>query len=169
MHISTREWATPLTAGAFLLMAVTGVLIFFHLDSGLNKAAHEWLGWAMIVGVAAHIVANFPAFKRYLGSRLAQAIVGAFAVILLVSFLPLGEGKEGRGGFGGPPVLRASVEALTNAPLSVVAQVAKKDEASLIEDLKDAGYEVKNTDQTIDDLSLGDRRQRMDLLATIFE
>jgi hypothetical protein len=69
MNIPTREWATPLTAGTFLLMAVTGVLIFFHLDSGLNKAAHEWLGWAMIVGVAAHIVANLPAFKRYLTSR----------------------------------------------------------------------------------------------------
>jgi predicted transcriptional regulator len=68
-----------------------------------------------------------------------------------------------------PPVLRVSVEALTNAPLSVVAQVAKKNEASLIEDLKDAGFEVKNADQTIDDLSLGDRRQKMNLLATIFE
>lgn len=36
-----REWATPLTIGSFLLIAVTGVLMFFHLDSGLNKLAHE--------------------------------------------------------------------------------------------------------------------------------
>lgn len=42
----SRNWATPLTIGSFLLMAVTGLLMFFHLDTGLNKAAHEWLGWA---------------------------------------------------------------------------------------------------------------------------
>jgi hypothetical protein len=36
-----REWVTPIAAGAFLISAVTGVLIFFHVDSGLNKVAHE--------------------------------------------------------------------------------------------------------------------------------
>ena len=42
MKIS-REWATPLTIGAFGLMSVTGMLMFFHLDTGFNKLAHEWL------------------------------------------------------------------------------------------------------------------------------
>jgi cytochrome b561 len=49
-----REWATPLTIGSFGLMATTGILMFFHLDSGLNKTAHEWLGWVMVAVVAAH-------------------------------------------------------------------------------------------------------------------
>lgn len=39
-----RQWVTPLMAGSFILMATTGILMFFHLDSGLNKTAHEWLG-----------------------------------------------------------------------------------------------------------------------------
>ena len=47
-----REWATPITIGAFLLSAVTGVLLFFHLDSGLNKLAHEWLSWVLLAAVA---------------------------------------------------------------------------------------------------------------------
>jgi hypothetical protein len=47
MKISTN-WATPLTIGTFTLMAVTGMLMFFHADIGLNKTAHEWLGWVMI-------------------------------------------------------------------------------------------------------------------------
>lgn len=41
---SLRKWATPLTIGSFLLMGVTGILMFFHLDIGLNKLAHEWAG-----------------------------------------------------------------------------------------------------------------------------
>ena len=39
----SRDWATPVTIGSFGLMAITGLLMFFHLDSGLNKTAHEWL------------------------------------------------------------------------------------------------------------------------------
>jgi hypothetical protein len=47
-----RQWIAPLTMGAFLLSAATGALMFFHLDSGLNKAAQEWLSWALLGGVA---------------------------------------------------------------------------------------------------------------------
>jgi hypothetical protein len=46
-----RERVTPIAAGAFLLSAITGVLIFFHVDSGLSKLAHEWLSWALLGGV----------------------------------------------------------------------------------------------------------------------
>lgn len=31
-----RSWVTPITAGSFLLVGVTGILIFFHIDSGAN-------------------------------------------------------------------------------------------------------------------------------------
>ena len=49
-----RPWITPLVIGTFALMAVTGSLMFFHLDTGLNKTAHEWLGWAMVAAVLLH-------------------------------------------------------------------------------------------------------------------
>jgi cytochrome b561 len=60
-----REWATPLTIGSFLVIAVTGVLMFFHLDSGLNKLAHEWLAWAMLAAVGLHAAVHFKSFSRY--------------------------------------------------------------------------------------------------------
>ena len=56
-----RPWITPLVIGTFVLMAVTGSLMFFHLDSGLNKAAHEWLGWAMVIAVVLHALMNLNA------------------------------------------------------------------------------------------------------------
>jgi len=39
----TRDWATPLTAGALILMAFTGMLMFLHLDRGISHLAHEWV------------------------------------------------------------------------------------------------------------------------------
>mgnify|MGYP006339522549 CR=1 FL=1 len=49
-----RDWITPITMGAFGLLAATGVLMFFHIDSGLNEAVHEWLSWVLLGGVALH-------------------------------------------------------------------------------------------------------------------
>jgi hypothetical protein len=49
-----REWVTPLMIGAFILVTATGVLMFFHLDRGFNKFAHEWLSGLLLVGVALH-------------------------------------------------------------------------------------------------------------------
>jgi len=40
-----RTWATPLTISAFLLMSVTGVLMFFHIEGGLTTVAHQWCSW----------------------------------------------------------------------------------------------------------------------------
>lgn len=71
-----REWATPVAAGAFLLSAVTGVLIFFHIDSGVNKFVHEWLSWVLLGAVALHLVANFGGFKRHLVTRRSQVLTG---------------------------------------------------------------------------------------------
>ena len=59
-----RSWATPLTAGAFIVLATTGLLMFFHLDRGLNHFAHEWIGWILLLGVACHITANFSGFSK---------------------------------------------------------------------------------------------------------
>ena len=113
-----RSWATPVAAGAFLLSAVTGVLIFFHVDSGLNKAAHEWLSWLLLGGVVLHVLANLGGFKRHFASRGGLAVMGAFALALALSFIaPAAKGE--------PPFM-ASVRALSDAPLSTLALVARQ-------------------------------------------
>lgn len=60
----SREWATPLTIGIFTLMAVTGILMFFHLDKGLNKTAHEWLGWLLVAGADSKVKCNTLGFNE---------------------------------------------------------------------------------------------------------
>jgi len=77
-----RPWITPLVIGAFLISAVTGVLMFFHLDSGLNKTVHEWLSWAMVIGVGLHVLLNVTAFKRYFTQTTGRWVMGSMALIL---------------------------------------------------------------------------------------
>jgi len=56
--ITVRTWATPLTIVAFLLMAVTGVLMFLDVEFRLVTIAHQWLSWLFLIGAVSHIIAN---------------------------------------------------------------------------------------------------------------
>lgn len=153
-----REWATPLTAGAFLLLAVTGLLMFFHADSGLNKVAHEWLSWALIAGVTVHVTANFKAFQNHLKARRGQLLIGLFALILAGSFLSLGGKDE-------PPFV-APIQALAHAPVSALAPVAQVPPEEFQARLQKAGLSTMSERQTIAEWVAG-REQQMRILGQL--
>ncbi len=152
-----RPWITPLVIGAFGLSAVTGVLMFFHLDSGLNKTAHEWLSWAMVIGVLLHLLLNMNAFKRYFTQTTARVVVGVFALVLALSFIPAG-GAKSEPGFAPP------VRALAQAPLSVLSQVAGISTEELKAKLHATGLNVTSDQQSVAELVGGDLRQQIGIL-----
>ena len=155
-----RKWATPITIGAFLVSGVTGVLMFFHLESDLNKAAHEWLSWALVGGVALHLAVNYRAFTIYFKRRQAVAVMAALAMVLGLSFLPIA------GASGGSPV-SAVMGGLGRAPVEqVIALTGESAEAGLAR-LSAAGFEARQG-QTIADLAGGDRSRQGAILSTIF-
>lgn len=154
-----REWITPITMGSFLLSAVTGVLIFFHLDAGANKFVHEWLSWVLLAGVALHAAVNFNAVKKHLLTRRGQWLLGLFVVLLAVSFVPLAGDKE-------PPFV-TPVRALANAPLATLAEVGKMSPAQLTERLQRAGLNPVSMQQSLSDLAGSDTRKQMRLLGTL--
>jgi hypothetical protein len=154
-----RDWATPLTAGAFLLTAVTGVLMFFHLDTGINKTAHEWLSWILVFGVGMHLVPNFIGFKRYLASSKGKLLMGGFALLLALSFIPMGGSNE-------PPFV-SPIKALSSAPLTTLAQVAQITPDQLAARMADAGITVKSYDQNVNELVGNDFRKQTRLLKEV--
>ncbi|CUH64237.1 hypothetical protein TG4357_01162 [Thalassovita gelatinovora] len=157
---SLRNFATPLTIGAFTISGVTGVLMFFHLDTGLNKVAHEWLSWALLAGVGLHLAVNFRAFKTYFKRPKAMAIIGAGALLLAASFLPLG------GGGNASPVA-AVMQGMGRAPVEkVIALTGETAESGLMR-LNAAGIQAA-PGQTIGALSGGDRGKQAEILQVIF-
>lgn len=156
-----RPWITPLVIGAFFLTAVTGVLMFFHLDSGLNKTAHEWLSWAMLIGVGLHLMLNLPAFKRYFTQTKARVVMGVFAVVLALSFIPAGGEAGSEPGFAPP------VRALAQAPIPVLAQVAGTSIDDMKSRLQAAGITVANDQQSVADLVGGDLRAQIGTMSKV--
>ena len=156
-----REWATPVAAGTFLLSAVTGVLIFFQIDSGLTKFVHEWLSWVLLGAVALHLVANLGAFKRHLVTRRGQVLIGAFALIMVLSFFSPGSQKS-------EPPFAPPIRALSAAPLTTLAQVAKLSPDQLRERLIKAGLQPASDRQSLADLTGPDMRKQVQVMSTLF-
>ena len=90
-----KSWAGPLTIGAFAVVAVTGVLMFLHMNTALMKLVHEWMGWLLILGGIAHVAVNWKPFVGYFRTPSAVAIVSVLVLLGAVSFVPAG-------GHGGP-------------------------------------------------------------------
>ncbi|MDO8988174.1 MAG: DUF4405 domain-containing protein [Sideroxyarcus sp.] len=156
--IIQRNWVTPLAAGAFLLSAVTGVLIFFHVDSGANKFVHEWLSWVLLVGVALHVVANLAGLKIHLASVRGRLLIGVFAAALLASFMQFGA-------FSDEPPFVQPIRSLSQAPLSTLALVAKISPEQLRENLSKAGFQPVSDQQSVSDLVGSDLKQQMHVLS----
>ncbi len=154
-----RDWVTPITMGAFGLLAVTGVLMFFHLDSGLNETAHQWLSWVLIAGVAMHAAVNWASMKRHLAGWRARAALAVFALLLAASFLPLG-------GKGEPPFV-PPLRALADAPLPVLAQVAQTSPDELRARLQRAGVDVRSDADTVHALVGDDTRAQIRVLGQV--
>lgn len=157
-----RQWVTPLTIGAFVLMAVTGVLMFFHLDRGLNKLAHEWLGWIMVVGVVLHSVVNWGALVRHFRQTTGRVLIGVFVLVLGLSFFA-GAGQ------GGEPPFAAPVHALARVPLSTLAQVGGLTSEQLRARLQAAGVTAATEQQSLEALIGADLRRQVQVLGAVLK
>ncbi len=158
-----RSFATPLTIGTFVIMGITGVLMFFHLNTGGNKVVHEFVGLLMVVAVLLHLVPNWRAFTCYFKRPVALAVMGISVVLLGLSFSTLS--TSDRNGPGGRPDMVA-IQIVTNAPLSVIAPLIESDTDTLISRLAAQGV-TATADQTLHDLADGDIRQAITLLGII--
>lgn len=158
--MSLRSWATPLTIGAFLLMAVTGGMMFFHLETPLGKVAHEWLGWALVVAVGAHVWLNRRAFSTYFKRSAALGIMGGAVIVLAATFVvPLGDSES-------VPV-RQVLGSLTHAPISTLAVLAGRQEAELLSALS-VTHPGVTADQTLTDLAGASPEAAVGLLAQVY-
>jgi hypothetical protein len=158
-----RAWAGPLTIGSFGVVAITGIMMFFHIEIGLAKVAHEWLSWLLVVAAVAHTALNWKAFLAYFRKPAGVAII---AVMLILGVLSLCLSIPG-GHPHGPRALMAVAGALEKSSLRVVAQVAKGSPESLIEKLTAQGIQVRGPDQTIGEIASENHRRGFEILGQL--
>ena len=158
--VEVRRWATPLAMGAFLLMAVTGILMFFEWEHGLIVIVHQWSSWMLVLGACGHIVANFRPLKNHLKSRWGMLSVATFGTLLVVSLFSWGL-------ITGHAMKRTIEQALVDAPLSQLVRVSHVDTAIVTERLKAQGIDA-NSEASISELARKNNHDENRLLALVF-
>ncbi|TXH68623.1 MAG: DUF4405 domain-containing protein [Thiothrix sp.] len=153
-----RPWATPLTIGAFILMAITGLLMYFHIQLGLAKAAHEWLSIVMVGAVGLHLVVNWKVFKRYFSQKLGLAIISVFAILTLTALvIPQQGGPRGRAD-------QQAAQLLLNLPLERLASATNKTTASIQTTLTQQGFTITDPNSTLKQIAEASKRNPMEAL-----
>lgn len=157
--VTLRTWATPLTIGSFLLMAVSGIMMFFDIVPGYVAFAHEWVSWAFLLGVGAHIAVNLRPFKLHLKTNWGRASSVCFALLLLVSTYSFGQ-------ITAPQLKWPLSEALVSAPLSALAGVVSLEPGDLLGKLERHGIKAE-ADQNILELASRDDLDPFHILGLI--
>jgi hypothetical protein len=159
-----RAWATPLTIGAFALSAITGVMIFFHVQLGLAKVLHEWFSWCLVIGGLFHVIGSWQPFVRYFSKPAGMTIIGLFAALIVVSFLPLGS-SDGHGK-GMPSDRLAGL--LAHASFATVANSASHKPEELMKEFESKGVVVEGKEETIQGIAARNGKQTAEILNMIF-
>ncbi len=141
-----KRLATPLTIGAFFIMSVTGILMFYHLDTGMNKFLHEWFSWAFLAAVLLHaVLVHKKTLITYFKKKPARIVIAASLLVLGLSFMQIGDEKQN-------PFVQTT-DAVLTAELGDVSNIMGLTLADLQAGLKDQGLEVPFDHTTLKQIS----------------
>ncbi|GHV03906.1 hypothetical protein AGMMS50229_04120 [Campylobacterota bacterium] len=109
-----KKFSTPIAFGVFLIITISGVLMFFHIKTAGLVALHEWLGLAFVLSIGLHLLNHKKPTVSYITRPVA---LGTVAVIVLLSagfYLLV---PEKAGGSSAKMIVKQTI----NAPISVSA------------------------------------------------
>ena len=137
-----HRYGTPLTAGLFLVSAVSGVALFFHWASATFHSMHEWLSMLLLAPFALHMWKNWKPLLAYARRRTLLTPL-LLSVVVAVPFAL----TAGKGGRAGNPAFQ-TVSLMTRASLVELAPVFQSTPDMLLKNLQQRGYKATSTDQS---------------------
>ena len=98
--ISTKEYLSPFLAVTFIVVAVTGLLLFFGIHARWIGVVHEWVSVLLVCAGIIHLILNWRLLKNYLSGRSARVAILAGIIITLIFGVLSQFGHEERHGRG---------------------------------------------------------------------
>lgn len=108
--ITMRDVATSFTAIMFLVIALSGIMMYFHIMKNLVEELHEIIGLGFVVAALLHLYVNWSAMKKYFSKKV---FLSSVLIIVLISGVFISQGLN-----KGENPKKLLVEKVLNAPLS---------------------------------------------------
>lgn len=126
----SRSFITPLITIIFLVVALSGLLMFFHIFDGFTEVVHEILGVIFVVFSVLHVILNWKALKIHFKKRvfiLSTIVVAVISILLVIQ-----QQKS-------PKFDTILIERITNAPIEDVLKVLQVDSIVVVKRLEENG------------------------------
>jgi len=133
-----RALATSSTALAFTVIAVSGILMYFHLFSVQVKELHEILGLVFVAAVAGHLWVNWKGMRGYFSKKLFAGLgvlTAGVSLLFVLGAPPSGSDPKGM-----------ILAAVLKAPLETSAPLLGSEAAQAAATLEAAGYGIGDAD-----------------------
>jgi len=140
---SFRPLVTTLTTLLFVIIGITGVLIFFHLGGTSAKVLHEWIGLVFVLAALFHLMQNWRSLKSHLKK---PAVYGPLVAVSIASAV-LGFTTASSGEKPGHVMMLGTV---FSSPLAEVAPLLDVSPRELIRRLQNRGYSVNDASQPVE-------------------
>jgi hypothetical protein len=159
-NLKTRKWSTPLIIGSGLVVALSGVLMFFGVHNPI-EIAHEWVGLLFAIAIGLHVLNHWEGFKKYFSQPMALSLVGSVALMSSAFiFLSLTEA-------GGSPMMNI-VKSIESSPVEEVAPLLNESTQSVVSRMEAAGLSVENSASTIVEIANVNNREPRALMKLLF-
>lgn len=76
-----KDIATSFTSLTFLVIAISGVMMFFHFNDMMVKELHEILGLVFVIATFLHLIVNWKSMKNYFSKKIFLSISLVVAVV----------------------------------------------------------------------------------------
>ncbi|RXJ69283.1 hypothetical protein CRV08_04545 [Halarcobacter ebronensis] len=111
-----KDLATSLTTLVFLVVGISGVMLYFKIFNGQVKELHEILGLLFVAAVVLHLVANWKPMKSYFKKKI---FIGVSLIVVVISVIFIFQSTNG----GNDPkglVLKSVLDAPIKSSLEVL-------------------------------------------------
>ncbi len=153
-----KDFATSFTTVSFMVVGLSGVMIFFHLFDNYVKDLHEILGLFFVAVVFLHVVFNWKSMKNYFSKKIFNiALVFALLVSIGFVFSSSSKGENPKG---------ILIESVLKAPLNISTAVLNIQQNEAIAKLELAGIKIVEN-STIDQIAKANQTSPFKIVAIL--
>jgi uncharacterized membrane protein len=156
---SKRELATSLTTFTFLVIGMSGVMMFFHFFDDYVKELHEILGLFFVLVILFHVFYNFKSMKNYFTKKMFGFSALAITIVSLVFILNTPDGQNPK---------RAIIMSMLDANLESSVMILNKDIVDVKSRLELKGITIQESD-TIKSVAQNNKMSPFELVGIILE
>lgn len=162
MSENLKKYITAVSAALFIVVAGSGLALFFGVGENLVKEMHEWLAVLFVVAIGLHLVRNWGGMMTYVRRRTIVAPVALAAAVAAAFVVPAAlSGRENP-----MPILFQSLE---KANLDDLGRVLDMPPDGMADVLEQKGFIVHATDLSVSEIARDSGRPPMAALMTVLE